>query len=250
VYFAGGNSLSYLNASLMSVHKYFNLLPEVVIVSDGTEKEIIIDKLIKWPKNIDIIDYSVCAKYFEDKGNKSLAGYAAKDLWGKKFVGLMYCFEHWEVLYTDTDVLWFGDPTSSIPINIKKPFIKMSPDLESCYSTVMLTYLDEKSLEYFPLNAGVIFGTGDFSLFNKWENLCAYLEAQPDNRTEQTAFALFTKYFGHSWPNNEIFLRVDDISSILPIYFPQRLKFIARHYVNTKGWLFWRDFLIFVLFHR
>ena len=199
--------------------------------------------MTKWPRKVEIIDWTICAEYFEEKGNSQLSNYAVKELWGKKFIGIMYCFENWKTLYSDTDVLWLNDPTSSLNIEATAPFIKMSQDIEPCYSQKMIEYLDEQSLDQVPLNAGVIFGSGDFSSLIKWERLCNYLNDKPDNRTEQTAFAILTKYFGSSWTMDEIFLGVDDINTLFSKYFTRYSSILARHYVNTKQWLFWRDYL-------
>ena len=122
----------------------------------------------------------------------------------------------------------------------------MSQDIEHCYSDLMLNHLDEFLIKKKnPLNAGVIYISGDFSKYPKWEHLCKYLETNADNRTEQTGFAILSSYFGEVWSNNEIFLEVNDMSSVFSYRFYK--NFVARHYVNTKQWLFWRDFLLFLI---
>lgn len=247
VYFAGEKSINYLNASLNSVYKNWYSVPEVVIISDGTDKNIFVASMINWPEKIDIIDWTVCADYFKEKGNGQLYNYANNELWGKKLVGIFYCFEHWNTLYTDTDVLWFKDPTNTIPdLNADSTSIKMSQDVENYFSDKMIEEVCDNTIKMTPLNAGVIYGHGDFSKFEMWNKLCNYLEKYPDNRTEQTTFAILTTNFGSCWNMDQIYIGLNDFT-ILPCNKELYKRIIARHYVNYKSWLFWRDYIIKIL---
>lgn len=244
VYFCGKREVDYLNASLISVYKNWDRIPEVMIVTDGTEPGLIQRKLIKWPVKLEIITWKDCAAYFEKTGNTQLASYAAKELWGKKFVSVLYCSHHFPSLYTDSDILWFRDP-GHIDTSIK-PLIKMSQDIGFFYSEQMLEALQEKKcLETTPFCAGLIYTNGEFSSFPKWKELCNYLYTLPDHRTEQTSFAIFNNYFNQDqyYSNKDILIRIDDTYS-LKYTLKDNPDIKARHYVSVKHTTYWRDFLI------
>lgn len=247
MYFCGLKGIDYLNSSLLSVYKNWLFLPDIIIITDGTPVSLIKSKIIRWPRNIEIDTWESCANFFSKKGNSNLFNYANNELWGKKFVSILAVSDKSPILYSDTDVLWFSDPIVSISPSRKLPYMKMSQDIEFCYSDSMLKNLNENLiLNEPPRNAGVIYSAGNFSNYPKWEYLCNYLEKNADNRTEQTSFAILNSYFGETWDKNEIFIETEDMSSVFSYRYYN--KFIARHYVNTKKWLFWRDFLLFLIF--
>lgn len=250
VLFCGTNGINYLNASLFSIYKNWATIPKIIIVTDGTPVDLVRKKMIKWPKDVKIISWTECSNYYKEKGEFNLHKYASRDLWGKKLLAILYCAEKEDVLYSDTDVLWFKDPSNSITNISTMPFMKMCQDVEYCYSDDLNKELkDEKLFINAPLNAGVIFAKGSFEGYPHWEKLCKYLADYPDNRSEQTTFALLTNYFGNSWSKDELMLEVDDMNEIkLNLYKERYKKIYGRHYVSTKSWLFWRDYLLLIRF--
>lgn len=99
-----------------------------------------------------------------------------------------------------------------------------------------------------PLNAGVINATGDFSVYDKWEVLCAYLNSDADFRSEQTTFAIFNNYYKRErfWNADEILIKIDDEYALGPTK-KKYPKILARHYVSTKKITFWRDFFYLII---
>jgi len=247
VYFCGEGGINYLNASLYSVYKNWATLPEILIVSDGTPISIIKKNILKWPQKVDIIDWTVCADYFKNNNNLDLSNYANKELWGKKFVAVLYCSEHFPTLYSDTDILWF-----SAPRNIETsifPVLKMGLDIELCFSNEMgQTLKEEGALLNRPLNAGLIYANGAFSSHPKWVEICNYLSKTPDNRTEQTTFAILNNYFNPNifWSFDEVLIKLDDANS-LKNTMKQYPNIMARHYVSVKNPTFWRDSVYILL---
>ena len=244
VFFSDAKGIKLLNASLFSVYKKWKYLPKITIISDGTPIGDIKSKLTYWPKEVNIINWQECAAYYNNKNNKALYNYACKDVWGKKFVSVLYCAEQGNILYSDTDVLWFKDPTPILN-GATMPYMKMCPDIDFYYTEPMIKQLSEQKVySKLPMNAGLIHATGAFSVYENWEPLCNYLETKSDNRSEQTAFAILANAYGGVWSLKDIMLTIDDISEVLP----KRNKYkdiFARHYVNTKSWLFWRDYLLY-----
>jgi len=254
MFFCGETGIPYLNKSLLSIYKSWKTLPEILIFTDGAVPEKILKNIVNWPKKINIKIWEEAANYYKLKGNQQLYNYAVNEIWGKKFVSVLYASEKFRILYSDTDVLWFKEPEIKTDELNKCSSMKMMLDIKHCYDEKFIAQLQIKEEMYTnkPLNAGVIYASGDFSNFPKWKDLCNYLynnnEPHLTNRHEQTSFAILNNYFGSEWSKNEIFLEVDDINEFYPLKYKKEYKsFFARHYVNTKSWLFWRDYLLFFI---
>lgn len=253
VYFVGESGLNYLNSSLYSVYKSFDNLPELVIVSDGTAIARLAEAMVKWPAKTEIISWQECAEYFKEKGDILLHQYATEDLWGKKMVAILYCAEKYKILYSDTDVLWFADPTDSIDFE-KKNHMKMCLDESFSYVEEMVAELGcEEIFKTKPYNAGIIYASGDFSTHPKWSDLTGYL-SQLKNKsvskkgwTEQTAFGILNNYFGTCWTKEQMMIEINDHEFFFNKYRNKYGNMYARHYVTTKGWLFWRDYFYYFL---
>ncbi|MBS1509691.1 MAG: hypothetical protein JST86_02525 [Bacteroidetes bacterium] len=243
VFFCGKTGIEYLNASLVSVYKSWNNVPEVIIITDGTPAEIIQQKLIQWPQPLTIHTWQHCGEYFKQQGKNDLYEYAAKDIWGKKFIGICYCAEQFPILYSDTDILWFNTPVLENLDGITK--VKMCQDVDHHYSLPLVEAMQQqKVLQHVPLNAGLIYAGGHLESFPQWQALTHYLAEKPDHRTEQTSFAVLNNYFnpGDYFKQEEIFIDVEDMYSMK--YTKKKHPAIwARHYVNLKNTSFWRDFI-------
>ena len=250
VYFCGSKGIDFLNASLFSVYKSWTVLPEVVIVSDGTPADVILSKIIRWPRNIEVISWETCALHFKDKGQINVYDYAVKELWGKKFVCIHYCAQMFPTLYCDTDVLWFKD-VNKIDTSIN-PFIQMSQDVHVCYTQAILDTLNVNQYkDTTPFNAGVMYLNGNLSVYPNWEELSNYLALNRNlgGFSEQTANAVITNYFNPKqyWTANEILIKIADKYKFGYTKWKHK-QIIARHYVNNKDITFWRDFAYMFLF--
>ncbi len=244
VFFCGAKGLNYLNASLVSVYKHWKKIPEIFIITDGTPEKDIKKELIHWPKKISVISWLECADSFRLEGNDDLYAFACNELFGKKFVGVMYCAKRFCTLYSDSDILWFNSPeVIGIDCN-KKPAILMGKDFDHFYAKEFLASIDESSiLNNAPLNSGLIYANGDFSTFPKWKQFCFFLANNKDlGFSEQTAFAILSNYFnpGNFFKPNEILIKLHDDFS-LKYTRKEHPDAIARHYVSTKWTTFWRD---------
>lgn len=251
LYFCGRNGIEYLNASLISVYKNWGKLPELVIVTDGTPKEFFKEKLIKWPRKVNILSWEECALSFKDEGNINLYNYAANKLYGKKYAGILYCAKRFPVLYSDSDILWFNYPTEFDAKAELKNQIIMSEDIDYFYeNNIFKTLNEEHCLENKPLNAGVIYLNGQFSSFPKWKELCEFLGKNEGlgHFTEQTCLAILNNYFNpHTYlTNKRVLIKIDDAFST-KYTLKDNPAILARHYVSVKDTTFWRDFFIMTI---
>jgi hypothetical protein len=248
----GKEGQRYLNASLTSVYLFWDSLPEVIVISDGTP----LNKIVSWPRKLEVISWEKAYGYFHEIGNADLCAYADRLVYGKKFISLVYLANQSPILYSDTDVLWYATP--EIPaVPSDAPYVKMGSDVAAgYYAGSMLESLGEdKCLDNIPFNAGLMYLNGDFSSYPKWPELCHQLaihEPPVDSMdyTEQTAFAILANHFNAAsyWTHREVLIRTDDFFG-LAYTLKRSPGIMARHYVNTRPVAFWRDF-VYICFNK
>lgn len=243
VYMCGREGQRYLNASLTSVYLFWDSLPEVIVISDGTP----LRDIVRWPRKLDIISWQEAYHHFTDNGNHDICRYADRLVYGKKFASLVYLAQQTPLLYSDTDVLWYSTPDlSGIPQG--SPYVKMGSDVSSgYYSGSLLECLGEGHCsENVPFNSGLMYIGGDLSRYPKWAELCRKLAEDPGaglDFTEQTAFAILANHFNAAsyFTQREVLIRTDDTYA-LQYTLKHSPGIVARHYVNTRRVAFWRDF--------
>ncbi len=245
VYMCGQEGQRYLNAALTSVYLFWDTLPEVIVISDGTP----LNNIVAWPRKLEVISWKEAADHFEAQGNSGLSRYANKLVFGKKFSSLVYLAAKYPVFYSDTDVLFYSTPDiSALPPD--QTYIKMGSDVPgNYYSDFLLEQMDEsRCLANPPFNAGLMYLNGDFSTYPKWKELCEVLATyQPPpgglDYTEQTAFAILANHYNAAnyWTHGEVLIRTDD-KFALRFTLKHSPGIMARHYVNTRMPAFWRDF--------
>lgn len=245
VYMCGREGQRYLNASLTSVYLFWDSLPEVIVISDGTP----LRDIVKWPRKLEVISWKDAYRHFADEGNQDLCRYADRLVFGKKFISLVDLARQTPILYSDTDVLWYSTPDLR-GTDPGTPVVKMGSDVGSgYYSGSLLEGLEEhRCNDNVPLNAGLMYLNGDLSAYPKWSELCRRLaddrpEAGGLDFTEQTAFAILANHFNAAsyFTQREILIRTDDTYA-LKYTLKHSPGIIARHYVNTRRVAFWRDF--------
>jgi hypothetical protein len=244
VYFCGDMGIDYLIASINSVRLSWKQFPKILIITDGFPPDEVRTRLGRWSERFEIITWEACAGFFKDPKFTNVVNYARQQLWGRKFLSLLYSIYHYRTLYSDTDVLWYEDPSVLFPKREDGFTLIMSSDVEFSYDKHLLDCMAVTSDQLKPLNAGVIYGHGDLSIFPEWETLTRSLLDCRTNFSEQTAMAIIATRLGSSWPIETVFMDIKDYSRIFD-YSPIRHRgIIARHYVSVKPWLFWRDYII------
>jgi hypothetical protein len=252
VYMCGKEGQRYLNASLTSVYLFWDSLPEVIVISDGTP----LHNIVSWPRKLEVISWEKAYDHFRGNGNADLCAYADRLVYGKKFISLVYLSQQSPILYSDTDVLWYATPEiSSMPTDA--PYVKMGSDVATgYYAGSMLESLGEdRCLTNIPLNAGLMYLNGDLSIYPKWPELCRQLATHKPpagsmDYTEQTAFAILANHFNAAsyWTHGEVLIRTDDFFR-LEFTLKHSPGIMARHYVNTRPVAFWRDF-VYICFNK
>lgn len=252
VYMCGREGQRYLNASLTSVYLFWDSLPEVIVITDGTP----LNNIVSWPRKLEVISWEKAYTYFREQGNLDLCRYADRLVYGKKFISLVYLAHQSPILYSDTDVLWYSTPQlAGIPTG--DTHVIMGSDIAGgYYSSSMLESLGEdRCLDNIPFNAGLMYLGGDLSSYPKWPELCQQLATHKPptgsmDYTEQTAFAILANHFNAAayFKPGEVLIRTDDFYR-LGYTLKHSPGIMARHYVNTRPVAFWRDF-VYICFNK
>ena len=243
----GKNQLNLFQECLFSIYKNSDKLPKVIIVTDGSIKKSEILSKLKWYNNsLEIVEKEECIKYHSENENPELSSYASKSAFGLKLAAIVQCLENKEILFCDTDVLWYKNILDVTEKNKKQNptetsfDIKMTVDYQMCYDSNILQKFFPALINPPYYNSGVLYVRGD--IFNKFDMKAIINEAvfQSNHFTEQTILAgINFQTCKNVWDKNEIVAFQHDSLSIKPTYVEK--KWLARHYVGPVRHLFWRD---------
>ncbi len=246
LYICNEASFPMVKASIYSFLKNSVTLPkQVVIVSDGSWPSEVGKKYFSSFKIAFVFDdWKNCASYYRDKGHQDLYTWASKQIWGKKMAAILKHAESTLVLFSDPDILWYGNPIADADFD-KATVLKLSVDNSHNYDTGLIEKMSASYLyQQQPVNCGVVLIKGDmFTTSRLMAPAITHEAVQHGNFSEQTIFAMMVSEFGEVWPETVITAAIDDILS--PLFkkskYPDSLK--ARHYVWRLKWLYWKDVL-------
>lgn len=229
-----------VKASLFTLYKNATVVPnKVIIVSDGTwNVEDGIKCFSKLKVNVECIMWTICADFYKQTC-PSLSVWASKHIWGKKMAAILYLSEKQAILFSDPDILWYGDPISSQEVNTLK--FKVSVDNchsydQDCIKTLDLGELNERE----PINCGAVYMHGGLPLLDRKCIECIDYEAEHcGNFAEQTVFGVMDLVYNSRWKMEQISSRVDDV--IAPFLSKNDRGTIARHYLWRLKWIYWKE---------
>lgn len=233
--------------SLHSFYRHCDYIPKkIVIVSDGSwiEKEGI-SYFSKYNLNISYDTWENCAVHHRNAGRFHLYEWATKHIWGKKMASILKYSENGATLFADPDVLWFKSPFDN-EILKKNCILKTSIDNSHNYDEVLIDKLKLSFLyDLPPVNCGIVLAKGNlYDISSNGIREAIEAEAQtPGKFAEQTIFALMVNEFGDKWTEDEISASIDDILSPVFVRSHYSSALIARHYVWSMRWLYWKDIL-------
>jgi hypothetical protein len=211
---------------------------------DGTIDSRDVKKAVPWwPGEMEIQSWEVYAHSLAKKGHSDILTYAQRELFGKKLACILASAEIGPTLYSDTDVLWFSEP--SLPSSSAAITIRMSVDDVYSYDFSLLEHLNCRDiLKRPPLNAGIVFVDGPALEVPLIHEAVTRVAQFPHNFSEQTILALAGNYLGDHWPAEEIAIFTTDKDRLIrPGTYPRFRNWVARHYVSPVRQLFWIDAL-------
>jgi hypothetical protein len=250
--FSGAKGLKSLKAVLLTVYNTWEKIPHVTIVTDGTPAEYFEQAMTFWPYPHKIKTWKEVAEIHRSKGRKNLVEFAELNVYARKIIALLNEAEIRPTLYSDTDVVWFGEARLPAPAPKGSFVFRMSSDNMHCYHMPIIRYFGKQDmLERGPLNSGVMYMSGSvYDHYQGFEELMAFCKLFDEPFPEQTTFALLADKLGDRWSLDEIILTIKDLRwPLIPGYFFSGNQF-ARHHVMTKKSWFWRDALYILLFKR
>ena len=246
VILSGKSQTDMLNQTLISIFKNFSTLPTIYLFLDKNCKSEEIKKKIKWAfdAGINFISAEECISYHRNKGNLLVAEFADKNPMGLKLAAILQIEElNIPLLYCDTDVLWFDDPTPKLIEFTKDPKLNMalSIDFQKSYDKNLLINGNLDILTLPPYYcAGILYiKTLTKNAKHNLNNLFQIVASKSNHFSEQTLFAYINRTEGDYHLDEDLFsIILDDVYSFIP---KNRPNLIARHYVGAVRHLFWRD---------
>jgi len=233
-----------LRESLLSLHRSWNSLPELTVVSDGSWKaDEFAEVFAWWPAPIRVLlRQEICPAAFS-AGFPELAEYARESPYGLKLAAIVTQAKKQPVLFVDADILWFRDPTSLLgdPSLWKKP---RALHEENCHQhRDMATRHCARVLEPPFVNSGIVALHGELMAPEPFRSMVQEALPHPkDSRCEQTIIASAVKLRGELFPEKLSLLAFDDVER-----FRSRDMwsegYYSRHYVNWMRHMLYRDAL-------
>ena len=233
-----------LRESLLSLHRSWNSLPELTVISDGTwEVDEFAEVFAWWPAPIGVLKREeVCTSAFY-AGFPELADYARESLYGLKLAAIVTQAKKLPVLFVDADILWFRDPASLLgdpPLWGNPRALRES----SCHQRreMALQYC-ASVLEPPYVNSGMVALYGELMAPELLRTMVQEALPHPkDSSCEQTIIATAVKLGGEFLPEKLSLVEFDDVHR----FRSRNMKaegYYSRHYVNWMRHLFYRDAL-------
>lgn len=240
----GRAHLLLLEQLLFTIAIRWNLMPNVVVVSDGTANVSQIRQTLRWwPAGLDVVGWQTFRDFHQERERSELVQYADKDPFGRKLSTILAMAEQTRLLWCDCDILFFSDFSTLVAKPASHgPFLESAQDsfysYDRCLTEGRLQHLYGRP----PVNTGLILCEGNF--YDSC-GLGDIIKQGIPNRmylTEQTILAEAVFQAGRiAWDLDVIVMFNGDESTLSPTYLGKH--WIARHYVGPIRHLFWRDAL-------
>ena len=231
-----------LRESLFSLHRSWNSLPEVTVVSDGSwTADEFAEVFAWWPTPITVLTRQEVSRAASTAGFQELADYARESPYGLKLAAIMTQASKQPVLFVDADILWFKDPALLLgdPVLWDKPRALRE---SNCYQhRDMALRHCAQVLEPPFVNSGILALHGELMASGLLRTLVQEALSDPqDSSREQTIIAAAVKLGGEFFPEKLSLVEFDDVHR----FSRRSMKnegYYSRHYVNWMRHLLYRD---------
>ncbi|NOW98772.1 hypothetical protein [Mucilaginibacter sp. SG564] len=226
--------------SILSIARYWDNLPKLIVASDGTiSTEEICKNLSFWPGELVATNWEQTEAYHLAKNRTALVNYAHGHVLGKKMAVILHYAEIEPVVWIDSDILFYGDFLKHIPPH--GDFIcGGSEEGYSVYDDRALNFFNNNLYDVYKFSSGLllIYGQHIYEQFNL-EELLTQLPNHDHYFTEQTIFAhMASTSAGILWSMDAIKNFNHDNQQIKPM---SKNNVLGRHYTVNVRHLFWRD---------
>lgn len=231
-----------LRESLRSLHRTWSQLPEFLVISDGTwQPEEFRAHFAFWPRPFSLLTRDEVIAKARRTGPAQLAELAVAHPLGVKLAAIVQLAREQQILFTDSDVLWFSDPAPTLkalhhvngPSALVEQGASANPFLAQAFAPELLTPPG--------INTGCVWLRGELcerDLFNAVLTQACRDPAHEFN--EQTIIGIAGRHTQASLGAS--FCLVDFADAFaLRLRRPGRAGYHARHYVRFMRHQFFRD---------
>jgi hypothetical protein len=240
-----------LRESLFSLHRSWNSLPEITVVSEGswTANEFA-EVFAWWPAPITVLTRAEVCQAASCAGFPELTAYARESPYGLKLAAVVtQANQQRPLLFVDADILWFRDPAPLLgdPVSWGKP---RGVRESNCHQRrdMAIRYCPEV-LEPPFVNSGILALRGALMPPEILRSMVQEALGDPqDSACEQTIIASAVKLGGELFPEKLCLVEFDDVHR----FRSRSMKdegYYSRHYVNWMRHLLYRDALQIRLEH-
>ena len=233
-----------LRESLFSLHRSWNSLPEITVVSDGswTTNEFA-QVFAWWPAPIRVLMRDQICDAASSAGFPELAEYARVSPYGLKLAAIVTEARKQSVLFVDADILWFRDPTllTGDATSWDKPRALRE---SNCHQDRGMALRHcARVLEPPFVNSGIVALHGDLMAPELLRSMVQEALPHPkDSSCEQTIIASAVKLNGELFPEKLSLVEFDDVRRFRSRD-PWSEGYCSRHYVNWMRHMLYRDAL-------
>lgn len=231
-----------LRESLVSLHRTWQSIPELTVVSDGSwTKDEFVRAFAFWPDPIRVLMPNEILEPLAKAGHGALVDLAKAHPLGLKLAVIVSSAQQDAVFFVDSDILWFSDPAK-----ILEQFRCMKGPVTAVengrsYNERLVQQFCPEGLQSPGINTGCVYLQGELcepAFFQKL--LAAALEEPKHNFNEQTIIALAAQKRGRKFPAELCLVDFTDATAFNHKK-PWQNGVYSRHYVNWMRHQFYRD---------
>jgi hypothetical protein len=233
-----------LRESLFSLHRCWDSLPRITVVSDGswTANEFA-EVFAWWPAPIRVLTRVEVCEATSYAGFPELTEYAQASPYGLKVAVIVTEAKQQPVLFVDADILWFRDPALVLgnPASWRKPRGLYE---SHCHQRrdMALRHCPEV-LEPPFVNSGIVALHGELMAPELLRSVVQEALPYPqESSCEQTIIATAVKLCGELFPEKLSLVEFDDVHRFRSRNMIDE-GYYSRHYVNWMRHLLYRDAL-------
>jgi hypothetical protein len=230
-----------LRESLLSLYHTWKALPRITVVSDGSWTEHEFKPVFGWwPGTINVLHPEEIRVLASAADEVELRQYAEVHPYGLKLASIILLARQKPVLYVDSDILWFSDPTAVIgpPSGWTKP---MGIREGSCCQAQELAMRHCPQVLAPPyVNSGMIALHGELLSSELLRPMVRYAITDPRVYCEQTIVAAGVKLGRGFFPEKLCLVEFDDVAGLRQRSMSKE-GYHSRHYVNWMRHLLYRD---------
>jgi hypothetical protein len=234
-----------LRESLFSLHRSWDSLPQITVVSDGSwAADDFAQVFAWWPMPITVLTRQEVSVSASSAGFLELSDYARRSPYGLKLATIVTQAMEQPVLFVDADILWFKDPALLLgdPQSWDKP---RGLRESTCYHQHrdMARRHCAQVLEPPFVNSGIVALHGELMAPELLRTLVEEALNDPqDSSREQVIVAIAVKLGGDLFPEKLSLVEFDDVHRFRSCNVKGE-GFYSRHYVNWMRHLLYRDAL-------